>query len=200
MAVGLANLTHWSGFRQADLTALAQHIGRFVNHGNQTTNCYVVIGPNVGWAPLTKGPNQARLALRFLENQLTDDANNTAIFPFTLGFDVRSAISAKIPLVHDGLLLCASQAGLGSCKRRQSRGLADGSIIFLVCAGLGNLACRRLVGCRGGAANNVVRFRVGPHGGRRGGRQRPPTQLQCRHGFVEVLFLAISAIGRPGKR
>ncbi len=27
-----------------------------------------------------------------------------------------------------------------------------------------------------------------------------PTQLQCRHGFVEVLFLAISAIGRPGKR
>ena len=111
MAVGLANLTHWSTFQLADLNLLAGHIGRFVNEHAGQANCYVVLAPNVGCTPYVR--DQPRAAMLHLESRLTDVANHVAVFPFSLSFDVRSAVSAKSSLRHEGLLICSSQAGCG---------------------------------------------------------------------------------------
>ena len=113
MAVGLANLTHWSTFQLADLNLLAGHIGRFVNEHAGQANCYVVLAPNVGCTPLANVRDQPRAAMLHLESRLTDVANHVAVFPFSLSFDVRSAVSAKSSLRHEGLLICSSQAGCG---------------------------------------------------------------------------------------
>ena len=128
MAVGLANLTHWSTFQQADLDLLARRIGRFVNEHAGQANCYVVLAPNVGCStPLGNLRDQPRAAMMHLESQLTDAAKKVEVFPFSLSFDVRSAISAKSSLRHEGLLICSGQAGCGEAwrKRLESCRLAE---------------------------------------------------------------------------